>query len=74
MTTVPWGATAIFTRTRKREVANATPRRAFTFPVTLSPAERAFYDGFLAQVRRDLRQANGGALALGSRTALPADP
>ena len=52
---------AVFTRTRKREVANAKPRRAFTFHVTLSPAERAFYDSFLAQVRRDLRQANDGA-------------
>ena len=52
---------AIFTRTRKSQVANAKPRQAFTFTVTLSPAERAFYDSFLAQVRRDLRHANGGA-------------
>lgn len=52
---------AIFTRTRKREVANAKPRQAFTISVVLSSVERAFYDGFLAQVRRDVRKANAGA-------------
>jgi SNF2 family DNA or RNA helicase len=51
----------IFTRTRKREVEDAAVRAPYSLEVTLSPAERQFYDGVLAQVRQDLRTARGGA-------------
>lgn len=47
---------AVFTRTRKREVSQAAVRAAFTITVDLLPEERAFYEGVVLHVRRQLRQ------------------
>jgi SNF2-related domain len=51
----------VFSRTRKREVADAAMRRPTTLRVRLSPPEREFYDALLRRVRRDLASARGGA-------------
>ncbi len=41
----------VFNRTRKREVADAAPRRAYTNEVEFSPSEREFYDNVVEFVR-----------------------
>jgi len=45
----------VFTRTRKRDVQDSAKRTAFTLRVTLTEAERDFYDEMVAQVRHDVR-------------------
>ncbi|HEY7034306.1 MAG TPA: helicase-related protein [Thermomicrobiales bacterium] len=51
----------ILSRTRKREVAHGAVRAPFSIRVTLSPAERDFYEAVLRQTREDLRRARPGA-------------
>ncbi|MCC6174553.1 MAG: DEAD/DEAH box helicase family protein [Chloroflexi bacterium] len=66
---------AVFTRTRKREVAESALRDARSITVPLTPAERAFYDGFLEHVREDLarrRDDNVAAFAIVMRERMAA--
>jgi ATP-dependent helicase HepA len=51
----------VFTRTKKKDVANTALREAQTVRVQLSAAERAFYDAMLEYVRREIA-ARGGPL------------
>lgn len=53
---------SVFTRTRKREVEHAAQRAAFTIRVTLTEAERAFYDAVVQHARREARAAGPGAI------------
>jgi hypothetical protein len=52
---------AVMTRTRKREVANAPVRAAFTIIVDLADAERAFYESVLEDVKLELESRNRDA-------------
>lgn len=45
---------SVFTRTRKREVVGGAVRAPVSVMVQFSPEERAFYQGILNQVRREL--------------------
>lgn len=47
----------VFTRTRKREVANAAVRAAYSVDVQFTPSEMAFYQGILRHVRLQLRSS-----------------
>lgn len=50
----------IFTRTRKREIAEKSPvRRAFTLTVNFTPAEAAFYQEMIEHVRQEFKRQHG---------------
>ncbi len=51
----------VMTRTRKREVANAPVRAAFTILVVLTDGERRFYESVLEDVRLELESRNRDA-------------
>lgn len=57
---------SVFTRTRKREMAETAVRAATTVKVALLPEERRIYEQVLAQTRAGLRTARGGAPAFGA--------
>lgn len=54
---------SIFTRTRKREVASAAVRAAYSIVVKLTTDEQLFYDTVLQYVREELRRTNFGAIS-----------
>lgn len=50
----------VFTRTRKREIADAAVRAPFSILVELTDAERAFYEGVLLNAREEALRSGWG--------------